>query len=1313
VTETLFQAAQKSLGSSDYTGAEQAADTALKQSIQAFGKDDICTTPFIDEAAVVAASAGDLSKARDLYLRAIQIVEGTSSKPLDSNRRFLSELFHNLSAVYQRDYDQAQANKYKEQEKAINAALGVDYDRLQAWMQIPGMESYLGPATGAHLLEQYALQSVGSSYISQFYLWHALNIVKANGDSADPLFWLLSANYANTLSDVFRLEGDKIGFERAVILQQEALAEAEKNANNGDALAAESYVVAGAQLEVGEYAKAEELFRQSLRLAPFQEGSTDSSALLSQIGLAQSEIGLNHLAAAKADLQLVPKYEPSTLGNPKPDYTAEFYALIGYLEGNFELANQKLLTLLAEEGPHESRRSRTLRFLADVSRREGKQHEAVNFLRQSIDVLEESAQDPESALEVGITPQTEELAVRLDQAICLALDSKDDADASQFAVESALRIKGRQLVAAVKYASSLHSIPIAAEVKLQRLRDVQSSLSMLLWDCALNPLISPDWIEIQRLVDEQDQLKSDFHNWSVFDAAPPTNPPTSFKQIQGALSPESAFLEITIYRRFDLVKSELEVEPLGDPHYAAVLIKSQGPPRWYDIGSVSSVDSQLAEFRKLISTTRAAGNAPPNGQSTEELVPVYSEGEIRRAGKILYNEIFLEGLGSIRRLVVSPDGELNSLPFAALVGADGKYLRDRLSVSYLSLPSDLTESNAGDVQPSSAKVVVFADPAFDWKLPDANNAITSSEMPQSPTRRSVQTSGANGIASRTVFTQLPGTEQEASNLKRLFPEADLYVQKAATKAALLAVHEPMVLHVATHAGFIESPAAPPSSSREVGPVAFDNPMIRANVILAGANASLRARNEASVSALELSTIELQGTELVVVSGCETALGTTSPGEGVYGLRRGIAIAGAKRSVLSLWKIDDAATAELMKRFYEFATKENTIGNSLSQAQKELEKSSAEWEHPYYWAGFVLSGKDSAIPGLSKSQATQTISRVAQAADSKPALVQNSCHSKWIFKGQAGAPTVGGNLVVVATREGTVYAIDSETGQEKWRFSTGSAIPKPATIANDTVYFGNFAGKVYAIELNSGRQRWDFAAKDEVAMQLVVIDDVVYAGTILGDLHALDAHTGRELWKFRVNTSDSDSTVHIVYWVTIHENSLYLGDSDGHLYCLSPETGRQLWELKFPRALPAPPSFANGSAFLGSHDHFVYAVRSDTHQIEWKYELGDEVDWKPIVVGSLLLAVPEGVSSEQLTALDLRSGQLKWRYQLNDPVTTALVEKGNRIFFGGQKGLYVFDLNQGETHLLDSSNFVTGTPAVSSDAIYYSDSDRQLHALACQ
>ena len=267
--------------------------------------------------------------------------------------------------------------------------------------------------------------------------------------------------------------------------------------------------------------------------------------------------------------------------------------------------------------------------------------------------------------------------------------------------------------------------------------------------------------------------------------------------------------------------------------------------------------------------------------------------------------------------------------------------------------------------------------------------------------------------------------------------------------------------------------------------------------------------------------------------------------------------------------------------------------------------------------------------------------------------------------------------------------------------------------NDTVYFGNFAGKVYAIELNSGRQRWNFAAKDEVAMQLAVIDDVVYAGTILGDLHALDAHTGRELWKFRVNTSDSDSTVHIVYWVTIHENSLYLGDSDGHLYCLSPETGKQLWELKLQRGLPAAPSFAAGLAFLGSHDHFVYAVRSDTHQIEWKYELGDEVDWKPIVVGSLLVAVPEGVGSEQLTALDLRSGQLKWRYQLNDPITTALVEKGDSIFFGGQRGLYVFDLNQGETHLLDSSNFVTGTPAISSDAIYYSDSDRQLHALTCQ
>lgn len=1317
-TEALFEAAEKNLGSATYTGdysaAERAGDAALVQAIHAFGEGDICTAPFIDEAAVVAASANHIAKAHDLYLRAIQITEKPQTKQLDNSRRFLAELCHNLAAVDERSYDEAQANKYREKERAIDTELGIDYDRLEAWMQPSGLESYLGPATGARLLEQYAVQFVGSPYISQFYLWHALKIVEANGGPANPLYQLFSENYATMLSSVSELEGNRNRFEQAVHLQEQALTEAEKKSEGDDALATECYIVANEQLKVGNYAKASELFRRALQLAPFKQGSNVSSAFLSQIGLVQSEIGLNRLDSAKADLHLVPVYEPSILGNPKPDNAAEFYALIDYLEGNFESAKQKLLPLVSKNNTVKSQQSHILQFLADVSRREGNKQQAVDFLRQSIDILELSAPNPEGALEVGIAPQTQQLDRRLDQAICLALDSPDDANTARFAVETALGIKGRQLIAAIDYTRGLHSIPMGAEVKLQRLREVQSSLSMLLWECALDPLITPDWIEIQRLVDNESQLKQEFQNWKVSGAEPPISSPMSFKQIQEALSPDSGFLEITMFQRFDLIKSELEGQPSGDPHYAVVLIGSQGEPRWYDIGSVSAVNSELSKFRMLITTTRAAEYSPSSGQSPEELVPAYPESDIRQAGSALYNQIFHNGLGSIRRLVVSADGDLNGLPFAALVGEDGQYLRDRLSVSYLVLPSDLIQNNAGDRQAANRKVVVFADPDFGWKEPLSNSAISNSEIQPRPAQNSGRRSGTDdGRASREVFTQLPGAEREAKDLKRLFPDADLYLQKTATKAALLAIHKPIVLHIATHAEFIDSHAET-SKDTDVGPVAFDNPMIRANIVLAGANASLRSRSESSVSALELSSIDLEGTELVVLSACKTALGATSLGEGVYGLRRGVAMAGAKRSVLSLWKVDDDATAEFMKNLYDSVTRGKTIGAALSEAQRVLKESSAIWGHPYYWAAFVLSGRDSAIPELNRPQGRQIVNPLAEASSSKPVANQGyACHTKWTYNGLADNPTVSGSLVLFGTREGTLYALDSATGQEKWRFPTGNRILRPPTIANDTAYFGNYGGEVYAVELSTGQRKWDFAVKDEVAMKLTVIDGVVYAGTLVGDLHALDARTGHELWRFSVNKNDSDLAVHIIYWVAIHEGFLYLGDSDGQLYCLSPGTGKLVWTLKLPAGLPAPPSFAVGLAFLGSHDHFIYAIRLDAHQVEWKYQLGDEVDWTPIVVGSLLVAVPQGVSSEQLTALDLQSGQLKWQYQLYDPVTTALIREGDQIYFGGQKGLYVFNLNRGETHLLDSSKFVTSSPAVTSDAVYYSDFDRQLHALACE
>ena len=96
-------------------------------------------------------------------------------------------------------------------------------------------------------------------------------------------------------------------------------------------------------------------------------------------------------------------------------------------------------------------------------------------------------------------------------------------------------------------------------------------------------------------------------------------------------------------------------------------------------------------------------------------------------------------------------------------------------------------------------------------------------------------------------------------------------------------------------------------------------------------------------------------DLVVLSGCQTALGKELGGEGLVGLTRGFMYAGARSVVASLWQVDDESTAELMKRFYRAMLKEGRRpADALRTAQLELSRH-PRWSEPFYWAGFVLQG----------------------------------------------------------------------------------------------------------------------------------------------------------------------------------------------------------------------------------------------------------------------------------------------------------------------------------------------------------------------
>ncbi len=131
-------------------------------------------------------------------------------------------------------------------------------------------------------------------------------------------------------------------------------------------------------------------------------------------------------------------------------------------------------------------------------------------------------------------------------------------------------------------------------------------------------------------------------------------------------------------------------------------------------------------------------------------------------------------------------------------------------------------------------------------------------------------------------------------------------------------------------------------------------LFRSGLVLAGANGDPGRLDSGFLSAAEIAQMDLRGTELAVFSACETGVGDVRVGDGVHGLRRALVLAGARTQVLSLWKVDDVATAELMVAFYERLLAGQPRGEALREAKLEMMRS-PRWGHPRFWASFVLSG----------------------------------------------------------------------------------------------------------------------------------------------------------------------------------------------------------------------------------------------------------------------------------------------------------------------------------------------------------------------
>jgi CHAT domain-containing protein len=352
-------------------------------------------------------------------------------------------------------------------------------------------------------------------------------------------------------------------------------------------------------------------------------------------------------------------------------------------------------------------------------------------------------------------------------------------------------------------------------------------------------------------------------------------------------------------------------------------LRRDGSVSWVDLGEASVIDRNVAGLRKALNDSQLTDPAT-----------------IRQIARALDAKLMLpvrKLLGNTRHVLLSPDGALNLLPFGALVDERGRYLIENYSFTYLTSGRDLLRLQ---VQAENAQApVIFANPAFD-------TGVTSGNADLAPT--DVSRGKRAGDFREEKWAALPATQEEAASIKAIMPDARVFTTTRATESALKQIEQPRILHIASHGFFLEDKKDEKS---------IENPLLRSGLILAGANKRQSGAGEDGIlTSLETAGLDLWGTKLVVLSACDTGAGEVQNGEGVYGLRRALVLAGAESQLLSLWKVQDAAARDLMIEFYRRLQRGEGRTEALRQSQLTMLRGAKDLRrHPYFWASFIQSG----------------------------------------------------------------------------------------------------------------------------------------------------------------------------------------------------------------------------------------------------------------------------------------------------------------------------------------------------------------------
>lgn len=427
----------------------------------------------------------------------------------------------------------------------------------------------------------------------------------------------------------------------------------------------------------------------------------------------------------------------------------------------------------------------------------------------------------------------------------------------------------------------------------------------------------------------------------------------SVSDVSSVLPYESMLWEICTYWPNRLVNSKLEWQP---PRYLAFSLTPAGDIELFDLGERAIIDSLIDNLHEIMS--RAPEEIMIYGEAT-------AEARLHAVTDQLYKYIIAPLEHTVKQnryIFISADGQLQLLPFELLTSG-GNYLTEKYEISYLSSGRDLLEHHK-PANTTENKAVIYAAPDYD-SSPGTQIIDMFATINQDGTQVLTRSPSDRTECLAVPFDPLPATKIEGEAVANLIPKnsnmtANLYSSTAASEQFIKSIQNPpQILHLATHGYF-----CPKAEYANISSLA-ENPLLYSGLALAGANRTITGEwdsdsssEDGILTALEASGLNLVGTDLVVLSACQSGVGEAINAEGIYGLRRAFHQAGAESIIMSLFDVPDEETMILMLRFYSNWLSGSSKTSALREAALsvlEERRKTHRSAHPLYWGGFILVG----------------------------------------------------------------------------------------------------------------------------------------------------------------------------------------------------------------------------------------------------------------------------------------------------------------------------------------------------------------------